>query len=98
MGRALRYQLLLPAAFLAVMAGVMMHSAAAQSPYECAAGPWSWVTSHTFRKTVATRMEEAGCTPREVADQLGHSKVSMTQDVYFGRGVVVAAAAKILER
>lgn len=64
----------------------------------CAAGPWSWVTSHTFRKTVATRMEEAGCTPRQVADQLGHSKVSMTQDVYFGRDVVVAEAARILDR
>jgi integrase len=64
----------------------------------CDAGPWSWVTSHTFRKTVATRMEEAGLTPRQVADQLGHSKVSMAQDVYFGRGVVVADAARVLER
>lgn len=64
----------------------------------CAAGPWSWITSHTFRKTVATRMEEAGCTARQVADQLGHSKISMTQDVYFGRSVVVAAAAQILDR
>ena len=26
----------------------------------CDAGPWSWVTSHTFRKTVATRLDEAG--------------------------------------
>jgi hypothetical protein len=36
---ALRYCWLLPAAFLAAIAGVMMHSAAAQSPYDCAA--WS---------------------------------------------------------
>jgi integrase len=64
----------------------------------CNRGPWSWLTSHVFRKTVATRMEEAGCTPRQVADQLGHSKVSITQDVYFGRGVVCEAAARILDR
>lgn len=67
-------------------------------PIRCAEGPWSWVTSHTFRKTVASRMEEAGMTPRQVADQLGHSKVSMTQDVYFGRKVVVADAARVLDR
>jgi integrase len=67
-------------------------------PTRCDAGPFAWVTSHTFRKTVATRMEEAGCTPREVADQLGHSRPSMTQDVYFGRSVVTAKAAKILAR
>jgi hypothetical protein len=36
---ALRYYWLLPAAFLAAIAGLMMHSAAAQSPYDCAS--WS---------------------------------------------------------
>ena len=64
----------------------------------CADGPWSWVTSHTFRKTVATRLDEAGFTPRQVADQLGHANPSMTLDVYFGRHVVSAAAAQILDR
>jgi integrase len=64
----------------------------------CAAGPWSWVTSHTFRKTVATRLDEAGFSPRQVADQLGHANPSMTLDVYFGRQVVSAAAAKVLDR
>lgn len=68
------------------------------NPVRCDAGPFAWVTSHVFRKTVATRMEEAGCTPREVADQLGHSRPSMTQDVYFGRNVVTAKAATILTR
>lgn len=39
---ALRYYWLLPAAFLAAIAGLMMHSAAAQSPYDCAS--WSaWI-------------------------------------------------------
>jgi integrase len=64
----------------------------------CEAGPWSWVTSHVFRKTVATRLDEAGFTPRQVADQLGHANPSMTLDVYFGRQVVSAAAAKVLDR
>jgi integrase len=76
----------------------------------CDLGPWSWVTSHTFRKTVATRLDDAGFTPRQVADQLGHriptqssptlqvANPSMTLDVYFGRQVVSAAAAKVLDR
>ncbi len=64
----------------------------------CDAGPWSWVTSHVFRKTVATRLDDAGFTPRQVADQLGHANPSMTLDVYFGRHVVSAAAAKVLDR
>ena len=63
----------------------------------CAEGPWSWVTSHTFRKTVATRLDEAGLTPRQVADQLGHANPSMTLDVYFGRQVVSAEAARVLD-
>jgi integrase len=64
----------------------------------CIEGPWSWVTSHTFRKTVATRLDEAGFTPRQVADQLGHANPSMTLDVYFGRQVVSAEAARVLGR
>lgn len=64
----------------------------------CRQGPWSWVTSHTFRKTVITRLDEAGQTPRLIADQAGHSKPSMTMDVYMGRNVVNAAAAGLLDR
>jgi integrase len=58
----------------------------------------SWVTSHTCRKTVATRLDEAGLSAREIADHLGHAKPSMTQDVYMGRGVASAAAAQALLR
>ncbi|MGY1844433.1 tyrosine-type recombinase/integrase [Modestobacter sp. SYSU DS0875] len=71
---------------------------AAGRPVRCAEGPWSWVTSHNFRKTVATRLDEAGFTPRQVADQLGHANPSMTLDVYFGRQVVSAEAARVLGR
>jgi integrase len=58
----------------------------------------NWVTSHTCRKTVATRLDEAGLSAREIADHLGHAKPSMTQDVYMGRGVASAAAAQALIR
>lgn len=61
-------------------------------------GPWAWVTSHVFRKTVATRLDEAGMSPREIADILGHAKPSMTMDVYMGRKVVSASMATILGR
>jgi integrase len=61
------------------------------------AGPYAWVHSHTFRKTVATRLEEAGCTPRQVADQLGQANPSMTLEVYFGQEVVTTRAAQILD-
>jgi integrase len=37
-------------------------------------------------------------TPRQVADQLGHANPSMTLDVYFGRQVVSADAARVLDR
>lgn len=59
-------------------------------------GEYEWVTSHTFRKTVATRLDEAGLSARAIADHLGHAKPSMTQDVYMGRGVASAAAAEAL--
>ena len=59
---------------------------------------FDWVTSHVFRKTVATILDESGHTARAVADQLGHAKPSMTQDVYMGRGVANPAAAVALNR
>lgn len=59
---------------------------------------FEWVTSHTFRKTVATRLDLAGMSARAIADHLGHSKPSMTQDVYMGRKVANSAAADVLTR
>lgn len=57
---------------------------------------FDWLTSHGLRKTVATRLDEAGLSARAVADQLGHSRPSLTQDVYMGRRVVTREAASIL--
>ncbi|WP_427383904.1 hypothetical protein [Janibacter sp. G56] len=45
-----------------------------------------WVSSHAWRKTMANILDGSGVTARIIADQLGHSRVSMTQDVYLGRG------------
>jgi integrase len=56
------------------------------------------VTSHTFRKTAATELDRAGLSARQIADQLGHSKISMTQDNYLGRRSVGREAADVLDR
>jgi integrase len=59
---------------------------------------YGWVTSHTFRKTVATLQDDDGLSARQIADHLGHAKPSMTKDFYLGRAVASAEAAKILDR
>ncbi|HEY0640939.1 MAG TPA: tyrosine-type recombinase/integrase [Pseudonocardiaceae bacterium] len=58
---------------------------------------FAWVTSHVFRKTAATILDEANLSARVIADQLGHARPSMTQDVYLGRKVVDPRAAAALE-
>ena len=57
----------------------------------------AWITSHSFRKTAATILDEAALSARLVADQLGHARPSMTQDVYMGRRAVDSQAAMALE-
>jgi integrase len=57
----------------------------------------AWITSHSFRKTTATILDDAALSARLVADQLGHARPSMTQDVYMGRGAVDSQAAQALE-
>jgi integrase len=59
---------------------------------------FAWVTSHVFRKTAATELDRAGLSARQIADQLGHAKVSMTQDRYLGRRALDQAAADALDR
>ncbi len=43
------------------------------------------VSSHTFRRTAATLADEGGVSTRKISDALGHSRISMTTDVYMGR-------------
>lgn len=56
-----------------------------------------WVTSHSFRKTTAPMLDEAGLSARVIADQLGHTRQSMTRDVYMGRKALDARVAEALE-
>lgn len=55
-------------------------------------------TSHSFRKTVATLIDDAGLSARIGADHLGHTRISMTQDKYMARGRVHTAVADMLDR
>jgi integrase len=56
------------------------------------------VTSHSFRKTVADLIDDEGLSARVGADQLGHSHVSMTQNVYMSRGRIHPEVAALLDR
>jgi integrase len=55
------------------------------------------VTSHYFRRTVATLMDEAGLSARSAADQFGHAKPSLAADIYMGRRKRATGAAEVLE-
>lgn len=46
---------------------------------------FAWASSHTFRRTVATDLHEAGVPVARIADVLGHDDVATTQSHYFGR-------------
>ncbi|EOD68053.1 tyrosine-type recombinase/integrase [Amycolatopsis vancoresmycina] len=64
-------------------------------PFRRRAG-YEWVTFKTLRKTLATLLDEAGLTARQIADILGHAHPSMTQDVYMGRSQKSRAGADAL--
>lgn len=55
-------------------------------------------TTHSFRKTVATLIDDEGLSARIGADHLGHSHVSMTQDRYISRGRIHTEVAALLDR
>ena len=54
--------------------------------------------SHTLHKTVASFLDDAAVSTRKISDQLGHSKVSMTQDRYLGRKLTDRETADALEK
>ena len=58
---------------------------------------FEWATSHVLRKTVASILDSNGLTAREIADQLGHARPSITLDRYMGRKAVNTRGAKALE-
>ena len=53
--------------------------------------------SHTLRKTVASFLDDADVSTRKISDQLGHAKISMTQDRYLGRRLTDRQTAEVLE-
>lgn len=55
-------------------------------------------TTHSFRKSVATLIDEEGLSARVGADHLGHRHVSMTQDRHMTRGRQHTAVADLLDR
>ena len=56
------------------------------------------ISTHSFRKTLATLVDEGGLSARVGADHLGHAKVSMTQDNYMRRGQVHPEVADLLDQ
>ena len=55
------------------------------------------LVSHMLRKTVASFLDDADVSTRKISDQLGHSKISMTQDRYLGRKLTDRQTADVLE-
>jgi integrase len=55
-------------------------------------------TTHSFRKSIATLIDDEGLSARIGADHLGHTRISMTQDKYTARGRVHNAVADMLDR
>lgn len=58
---------------------------------------FGYVTTHSFRKTVATALDKAGLSARDIAEYLGHENPSITQDVYMNKNTGGAKAASALD-
>lgn len=58
--------------------------------------PDRW-TFHAFRKTVATALDQAGLTSRDVAEYLGHKDPALTQRTYMSKVVGGRRAADALD-
>lgn len=54
-----------------------------------------WAGTHTFRRTVASWMDEAGCALAEIANQLGHADTNVTAK-YLGRKTTPTRAAAVM--
>ncbi|MFT3797184.1 tyrosine-type recombinase/integrase [Microbacterium sp.] len=54
-------------------------------------------TFHSFRKTVATALDQAGLSARDIAEYLGHADPSLTLGVYMSKTVGGSKAASALD-
>lgn len=52
---------------------------------------------HSFRKTVATALDQAGLTPRDIAEYLGHADPSLTMGTYMSKTVGGSRAADAID-
>jgi integrase len=57
---------------------------------------WEGLHPHAFRRLVATVLDAAGLSAREIADYLGHEKISTTQNDYMERQARGVRAARAL--
>jgi integrase len=62
-----------------------------------AGSAWEGLRPHAFRHLVATGLDAAGLSVREIADYLGHERISMTQDVYRSSRATGASVAAALD-
>jgi integrase len=53
-------------------------------------------TSHSFRKSVATLIDDEGLSARIGADHLGHARIPETMDTYMARGRSHKVVAELL--
>ncbi|MFI6030456.1 tyrosine recombinase XerC [Amycolatopsis magusensis] len=60
--------------------------------------PFEGLHPHDWRHYVAGVLDDAGLTARQIADYLGHDRISTTQDHYMERGVVGERAGLLLCR
>ena len=58
--------------------------------------PWEGLHPHAFRHLVRHSARSSGALGPEIADYLGHERISMTQDVYMSRQATGVAAAAAL--
>ena len=54
-------------------------------------------TFHSFRKTVATALDQAGLSARDIAEYLGHADPSLTMGVYMSKMVGGSRASSALD-
>lgn len=54
-------------------------------------------TFHSFRKTVATALDQAGLSARDIAEYLGHANPSLTMNTYMSKTVGGSKAADALD-
>ncbi|MBF4562831.1 tyrosine-type recombinase/integrase [Microbacterium sp. VKM Ac-2870] len=55
------------------------------------------LTTHSFRKTVATALDPAGLSARDIAEYLGHQNPSLTMDVYMSKQSGSRRAADLMQ-